>query len=82
MNIVPINIWSQGQTIQATQINVDSVWDNLLSEAKFLYQLFSSTNVLLDQGNVVMPGSDYTNWDNSNLAAYQYVCGKLNITLI
>ena len=82
MNIVPINIWHEGQVVAATHINVDSIWDNLLSEAKFLYQLFSATNVLLDQGNVVMSGSDYTNWDNSNLAAYQYVCSKLNITLI
>lgn len=82
MNIVPVNIWYQGVTTPATQINVDSVWDNLLSEAKFLYQLYSATNVLLDTGNVIMQGADYTNWDNSNLAAYQYVCAKLNITLI
>ena len=82
MNIVPVNIWYQGVTIAATHINVDLVWDNLLSEAKFLYQLFSASNVLLDNGNVIMAGTDYTNWDNSNLAAYQYVCGKLNLTLI
>lgn len=82
MNIVPIQIWYQGQTITATHINVDLVYDNLLSEAKFLYQLFSAANIPLDVGNVYMGGTDYTNWDNSNLAAYQYVCTKLNLTLI
>jgi len=82
MNIVPVTIWVQGVNVQATSINVDLVWDNLLNEAKFLYQLFTSSNLQVDIGNVSMKGIDYTNWDNSNLSAYQYVCGKLNITLI
>lgn len=38
--------------------------------------------IILISGNVYMGGQDYIDWDNSNEAAYEYVAGKLNLTIV
>jgi hypothetical protein len=39
-------------------------------------------NNTIASGNIYMGGADYENWDDSNDAAYEYVAGKLNLTIV
>ena len=92
--IQPVNIWYNGQMVQANNLSVKSAKDNLSTQARFDYIL---TNVMtvsgssfpiyqtLNQGSLIISGSDYTNWNNEadiNEAAYVWVADKLNLTLV
>jgi hypothetical protein len=90
--IEPIGIWKNGESFEANLLSAYIINDNLESSCTFYYQLCSSgegTEALplvigqtLADGNVTMSGEDYTNWDDSNDAAYSYIAEKLNLTII
>ena len=83
--IQPISIWYNGQMVQATIFNMNSISDNLIDSATFYYQLFSSTNIQLAQGNLSITGADYTTYSSStssNDFAYSWGATQLNLTLI
>jgi hypothetical protein len=92
--ITPVEIWSGGQVQNADHIRLTIVFDDLISNATFYYQLLSVTPEAEDQlssqqvlasGNVQISGEDYETWgenENINLSAYQFVCGQLNLTLV
>ena len=64
---------------------MNSINDNLTNSATFYYQLFSSTNQQLAEGNLTMTGEDYTTYSSSqdsNEYAYQWGATQLNLTLI
>ena len=85
MNIQPVNTYYQGATVTMTQITLLSVYDNLLSECKFYYQLQDAQGKKIQDGNLNMYGATYTAWgaaQDINLAAYQWACQQLNLTLI
>ena len=83
--IQPVSIWYNGQMIQATIFNLISISDNLSTTATFYYQLFSSINIQLADGNLIMDGFDYQAYStspDSNSYAYSWAASKLNITLV
>ena len=83
--ITPVSIWYNGQMIQATIFNMTSINDNLTDECIFYYQLLSSSQIQLANGNLTMSGADYTNYStnvDSNAFAYQWGATQLNLTLI
>jgi hypothetical protein len=83
--IQPVSIWYNGQMIQATLFNMSSISDNLSTECKFYYQLISSTQIQLAEGNLTMTGFDYQAYStspDSNAYAYQWGATQLNLTLI
>lgn len=90
--IQPVTIWVNGQAQQGTWIDASIVSDNLSSSATFYWQISSVTGSgddqqrqSLTQGNTNISGQDYEDWGESsdiNLAAYQYICEQLNLTLI
>ena len=83
--IQPISIWYNGIIVMATIFNMNSINDNLTSSATFYWQLFSSTNQQLAQGNLTMTGFDYeayTTSPDSNSYAYQWGATQLNLTLV
>lgn len=85
MDITPISIWSNGTTATATQLINTLVYDNLDDQATFYWQLLDASNNKLQEGNVLMTGTDYVNWNTTtdiNLAAYQFVAAELNLTLV
>ncbi len=83
-SIESVNIWKNGESQEANLLNAYIINDNLESSCTFYYQLCSSgegTEAMplvigqtLADGNVTMSGEDYTNWDDSNDAAYSYAC--------
>jgi hypothetical protein len=90
MEIQPIQIWNNGQTVQATNLNVIIINDNLKDTAVLYWQLLNAseqeeetvTTLLLTDGNFSIDGDNYTNWDGNNLYPYQFVAENLNITLL
>lgn len=92
-SIQPITIWVSGQAEQGNYIDASIVNDNLSDYAQFYWQISSVTTdseggqskQSLAQGNTSISGDAYITWGQStdiNLAAYQYICEQLNLTLI
>jgi hypothetical protein len=89
--IQPVNIWAGGQNVQANNINMYVINDDLSSSATFYYQLLkvetiddNTSSQQLAQGNLTISGTDYENWNANpdiNNAAYVWAAGQLNLTL-
>jgi hypothetical protein len=78
-NITPIQIWNNGELKLATKIDIRSL-DNNSDYARFTYVLFSDNSEEIATGEKVMSGDDYVNYV-SNDYAYNWLAGKINITL-
>ena len=92
-SIQPVTIWQNGQAQSGNFIDASIVNDNLSDYAQFYWNISkvttdaegNETKQSLTQGNTTISGADYDAWGQSadiNLAAYQYICSKLNLTLI
>jgi hypothetical protein len=91
MNIQPVTIWVNGQAEQGNEIIASIVLDNLKDFAQFYWLINKvsgeedeKTSVNLANGNTTISGQAYQDWGQSpdiNLAAYQYICQQLNLTL-
>ncbi len=79
--IQPINIWQNGQNKQATKLNAYVISDNLKDSASFFYELLTSENEQLAQGNLTMTDKDYAGF-NSNDYAYGWIAKQLSLTII
>ena len=91
-SIQPVTIWVNGQAEQGNEIVASIVLDNLSDYAQF-YWLINKvsgqgdeiTSVNLANGNTTINGAAYDTWGQAadvNLAAYEYICEQLNLTLI
>ena len=90
-SIAPVTIWANGQAVSGNYIDASIVNDNLSDYAQFYWQISSVTGTgedqqkqSLAQGNTSISGDAYTTWGQAadiNLAAYQYICEQLNLTL-
>lgn len=90
--IQPVTIWVNGQAQQGNEIVASIVLDNLQDFAQFYWLInqvsgegdeIQSKN--LASGNTTISGAAYDTWGQAadvNLAAYQYICEQLNLTLI
>ena len=91
-NIQPVSIWKDGVEKQASVFTLRIVNDDMETSCTFYYEMKEADQVteedvtvqgqVLAVGNQSMGGADYTSWDGSNSAAYTYVAGKLNVTII
>ena len=91
-SITPVQIWTNGQASSGNFIDASIVNDNLSDYAQFYWVISSVTGTgedqtkqSLAQGNTSISGEAYTTWGQAgdvNLAAYQYICEQLNLTLI
>jgi len=83
--IQPIDVWINGTTIQATQLTLTLVYDNLATEGVFEYHLSDNDNNSLIEGKLPIAGIDYETWGQSldaNADAYVFAANQLNLTLI
>jgi hypothetical protein len=82
--IEPIQIWTNGETITANNLEAYSIYDNLETESKFYYQMQKDAQSLID-GNVSIVGYDYDTWKANNFSAewaLTFICNQLNLTPI
>ena len=90
-SIQPVQIWTNGQASSGNFIDASIVNDNLTNYAQFYWVISSVTGTgedetkqALAQGNTSISGEAYETWSEAadvNLAAYQYICEQLNLTL-
>jgi hypothetical protein len=62
------------------QINIQSVYDNLVDYVEFKYFLMDIDNNILLSGIFVL-SDNYTDWDASLDGAYQLVCDALELQI-
>lgn len=83
--IQAVDVWVNGTTIQATQLTLTLVYDNLSTEGVFQYHLSDGDNNSLIEGKLPISGTDYETWGQSldaNADAYVFAANQLNLTLI
>jgi hypothetical protein len=92
-SIQPVQIWQNGQSETGNYIDASIVNDNLSDYAQFYWNISKvttdsegvETKQSLTQGNTTISGEAYVTWGTAsdvNLAAYEYICTQLNLTLI
>lgn len=90
--IQEVQIWVNGSFEIGNYIDASIVNDNLHDYAQFLWEISKVTGTgenaikqILSRGNVTINDADYIQWGQSgdiNYSAYQFICSKLNLTLI
>ncbi len=86
-HIQQVQIWTNGNVKTGNYINAYIINDNLENSATFYYAIFTNETdgTQLSAGNLTIIEPDYSVWDNTadiNLAAYQWICSQLGLTLI
>jgi len=84
ITIQPVQIWNNGTTTAANNLEAYSIYDNLENEAKFYYTIKQDL-ISLVSGNVSIIGDAYIQWlanDFSTLWALENICEQLNLTPI
>jgi len=82
--IQPVQIWTNGETLTANNLEAYSIYDNLETESKFYYQV-QKDNQSLTAGNISIVGDTYIQWLTNNFStlwALEYICNQLNLTPI
>ena len=83
--IQAVDVWVNGTTVQATQLTLTLVYDNLSTEGVFEYHLSDNDNNSLIEGRLPISGTDYDLWGQSldaNADAYIFAANQLNLILI
>jgi hypothetical protein len=83
--IQPVSIWYNGIMVTGTIFNMIAISDNLSTSATFYYQLFTSINQQIAEGNLNIDGFDYEAYStspDSNAYAYSWGANQLNLTLV
>ena len=78
--IQPVQIWLNGQNVQATILNAYAINVLLNTSATFYYCLLNSNEELLTNGNLNMTGEAYTQWQTDNYA-WDWVASELKLTI-
>ena len=83
--IESVQIWDNGQVLEAKILNTYAVNVTLGTSATFYYQLFAENENLsqgpqLAQGNLSMTGEAYTQWEVDSYA-WDWVAAQLNLTI-
>ena len=88
--IIPLDIWSDGETKTAVCIKLYISFDDLEARAALVYSLCDvDGRVIYDgqiifEGQILFTGQEYIDWGNSgdsNAEAYTLAAAHLNITL-
>lgn len=83
-NITPVSIWDNGTVKQASVLDTYAINVQLNNSANFQYVLYSTVdsqiNKILSQGNLIMSGESYAQWQSDSYA-WDYVAEELNLTI-
>jgi hypothetical protein len=80
-----VQIWDNGQTVEAKILNAHAVMVSLGTSATFYYQLLSQTaegyvGSQVAQGNLTMSSDAYEQWEVDSYA-WDWVASQLNLTI-
>lgn len=87
--IIPFNIYVNGQNVQVNYLSLYCVGDNLVDSATFNYGLYFMDKTaefqipnLLNQGQLTLSGTDYVSGWNTNDDAWNWAAQKMNIVFV
>jgi hypothetical protein len=87
-SIQDVSLWVNGQQVVADKLVASISFDDLATTATFTYMIGTETGNPIVQfqslanGQIVIAGQEYQDWDNSNEQAYEIVADTLNLILI
>jgi hypothetical protein len=80
--IQPIQMWQNGQFVEAIYLNTWASNVTLGTSAMFTYNLLDAAQQRLQDGSLNMTGEDYTKWGANDQYAWEFVATSLNLTII
>lgn len=80
--IQSIQMWQNGQVVEASLLNTWAGNVTLGQSATFTYNLLDDNKQILAQGYLNMVGEDYTKWGANDQYAWEFVATSLNLTII
>lgn len=78
--ISAVSTWINGAAATATKLFLKCIDDDLDTEAVYYYELRTSADVKVAQGNLIMSGSDYTS-RTGNTYTWNWAADELALTL-
>ena len=80
--IEPIQIWQNGTTKTATQLQVQGTSVTLGSSASFYWQLLTEEGYQVASGNLGISGEQYTSWGADDNYVYTIIAEDLNLVIV
>ena len=77
-----VQMWNNGQAVEATILNAYAVNVTLGTAATFWWGLLDDSKVVLTQGNLNMIGEEYAKWGANDSYAWEFIATTLNLTII
>jgi len=78
--ISAVSTWKDGAAATATKLFLKCIDDDLDSESVYYYELRTSGDLKVADGNLTMSGSDYTS-RTGNTYTWNWAAGELGLTL-
>ena len=78
--ILPVQSWTNGQSVEATILNAYAINVALGTSATFYYSLLDANLVSVAQGNLTMSGEAYQQWTVDQYA-WDFIANELNLTI-
>jgi hypothetical protein len=85
VQIQPVQIWNNGNIINAEFFDLTCINDNMTSQAIFYYKLLSIDLEFLSSGNEIIQNEDYKDYNSStdsSTFAYNFIAAKLNLQIL
>ncbi len=80
--IEPIQIWQNGITKTATQLQVQGTSVTLGQSASFYWQLLTEEGHQVSQGNIGISGEQYTAWGADDNYVYTIIATDLSLVIV
>lgn len=78
--ISPVSAWQNGQTVSATKLYLKCIDDDLDSSAKYYYEIRTTADLNVGDGNLTMSGADYTSRTDNDYT-WDWAAAELGLTL-
>ena len=78
--ISAVSTWKDGAAVTATKLFLKCIDDDLDVQSVYYYELRTSGDVKVADGNLTMSGSDYTS-RTGNTYTWSWAAGELGLTL-
>ena len=79
--INPIQVWQNGEIVEAKILNAYAVSVTLDKSASFYYALLTETKQTVAQGNLSMDTEAYEQWELDSYA-WDWIASQLNLTIV
>jgi hypothetical protein len=79
--ITPIQVWQNGEIVEAKILNAYAVSVTLDQSASFYYALLTESKQMVAQGNLSMDTEAYEQWELDSYA-WDWIASQLNLTIV